>query len=101
MEKLYSPERRRIRLKFYRSKFWKKVRANQLRKAGLCEHCLKKGKLTLANTVNHLDPSWSDWASFLKGPFESLCGECHQRTIHRDLRKLKKAELTKQEVWDV
>lgn len=102
MEKLYTPERRKIRDKFYKSYRWLVIRKNQFRKRGkLCERCLSKGKLTLGNTVNHTNPDWEDWESFKRGPFEIMCYICHKRQTQLDLQKLRKAEKTKQEVLDV
>ena len=101
-KKLFTAQRRAERRKFYQHRAWKRIRAVQLKKASLCEMCLKAGKLTPANTCDHIDPTWETWEEFTKGPFQSLCGPCHrEKTGFEDLPKLMKAERTKLIVWDV
>ena len=99
---LYSVHRRTHRQGFYSHRAWRRIRAIQLRKAPLCEICQKQGKLTPANTCDHIDPTWETWEEFIKGPFQSLCGLCHkEKTETVDLPKLKKADKLRLEVWDV
>ena len=100
-KKLFTAERRIERRKFYQSRIWKRIRAVQLKKASLCQHCLNTGRLTPANTCDHIDPTWETLEEFIKGPFQSLCDSCHRDKTADDLSKLIKAERTKLIVWDV
>ena len=76
---LYTKERRLARKQFYHSSLWRKTRARQLKLYPLCEHCQRDfHKVTLATQVDHVH-GWNDWDEFLKGPFESLCRDCHNR----------------------
>ena len=98
MEILFTPERREIRQKFYKTKQWRRLRAVQLRKAPLCEGCLKKRpkRLILANICDHLKPDWENFKQFLSGPFQSLCRQCHNdKTVNFDIPYLTKKEKTK------
>lgn len=100
--KLYTPERRKFREKYYKTKIWLKIRSIQLRKAPICEVCLSghQKRLRLASVCDHKE-GWTDWKSFVSGPFQSLCREHHQEKTHRELQKMRKAERTRQEVLDV
>lgn len=57
---------------------WEKARLAHLARHATCEYCALEGKLTAANTVDHLYPkklypeiAWhSEW-------WVSTCGECH------------------------
>ena len=100
-KKLYSVHRRTHRQSFYQHRAWRRIRAIQLRRAPLCENCQKQGKLSPANTCDHIDPTWESWEDFIKGPFQSLCPECHKdKTEFEDMPKLRKQDKLKVEVWD-
>ena len=102
--KLFSKERRNCRKKFYKSSVWRKIRANQLRKASLCEHCLAEipKKITLATHIDHINPNWEGWAGFIKGPFQSLClYHSNFKTFQIDLPKMIKKQKTTLEVIDI
>ena len=101
-KKLFSAQRRTERRRFYQHRVWKRIRVIQLKKAPLCENCQKQGRLTPANTCDHISPLWETWEEFIKGPYQSLCGPCHkEKTETVDLPKLIKADRLKLEVWDV
>ena len=56
----------------------------------LCENCLKQGRYTTANTLDHHDPTWSSFAEFSnpkdKKRFNSLCKKCHiDKTFEIDI----------------
>ena len=76
-----------------------RIRKIQLKKSPLCEMCQKEGRLTPANTCDHIDPTWESWQDFCRGPFQSLCGPCHKEKTEDDLPKLRKASKLKQEVF--
>ena len=98
--KLFSAERRAHRSKFYKKYAWIKIRKSQLRKHALCELCIKEGRQTVANTCDHIDPTWETWEEFIKGPFQSLCETCHREKSYEDVSKLIKKERLKIEVWE-
>ena len=87
--------------KYYGSGTWKRIRAIQLKKASLCQHCLKSGRLTVATVCDHIQP-WESWQDFCRGPFQSLCPECHTlKTAFFDVPLTYKRKRCKMEVKDV
>ncbi|UED78039.1 HNH endonuclease [Brevibacillus sp. DP1.3A] len=96
---------------FYRSRAWLKCREYVLlRDNHLCQQCLKKNKLTAANTVHHLKPL--DEAPELAldtDNLESICPACHNKehpekgSGKREPEKKHKAAVIKtrmnEEVW--
>ena len=105
--KLYSKERRIFKQKFYSHSVWRRIRKNQLSKYPLCAICEKDHKRTPAVVCDHIEPlKWDDkdkaWDLFIKGPFQSLCKQCHDdKTALIDVPKLIKAERTKIEFFDI
>ena len=99
--KEFLDQRRAERRSFYKKGAWVKVRKAQLRKASLCQHCLKQGKLVSATVCDHIDPLWESWDEFIAGPFQSLCRQCHSIKSAFDIPKVKKAERCKLRVRDV
>ena len=69
---------------WYRRGFWRRRRAQQLRAQPLCEACLKRGVVTVANEVDHTTPHRGDEATFRFGPVQSLCQPCHARKSHAE-----------------
>ncbi len=69
---------------FYRSPEWETIRRVALmRDKGLCQHCLKAGKITYANTVHHIVEVRDDWSKRLDlANLVSLCHACHNK-IHK------------------
>jgi 5-methylcytosine-specific restriction protein A len=63
---------------YYKSKRWAVLRADQLRREPLCRMCLSVGRVTAANTVDHVTP-WHNWDSFCLNALQSLCPSCHDR----------------------
>jgi len=55
----------------------------QLATQPLCEFCLAKGLVRVANTVDHVEPHGGDYAKFWYGAVRSLCRDCHERLHHR------------------
>ena len=70
--------KRRSKRRLYptNSATWRKMRAAQLAREPLCRECGKDGKITPANTVDHVDGN-----SHNNDPnnHQSLCGPCHGR----------------------
>jgi 5-methylcytosine-specific restriction enzyme A len=64
---------------FYKSKEWKQMRALAFeRDNGLCQRCLKKGILKVANVVHHIVEIKDDWSlRLVLENLESLCHSCH------------------------
>lgn len=85
---------------FYRSKAWKLLRVEALeRDHYLCQECKKRGVVTPAATVHHVQPLRVDSAKALQlSNLEAVCAACHNE-IHReraqDLKK-KKANIKAQ-----
>ena len=66
---------------FYNSKQWINTRAMALaRDHGLCQHCLKEGKVTAADVVHHKIPIKVNWLlRLVLSNLISLCNSCHQK----------------------
>lgn len=72
-----SPEAAEYR-KLYKSKAWRNGRALFLAQHPLCCICEKNGRVTAANTVDHIKPHKGDPALFFaQGNWQSLCAACH------------------------
>jgi 5-methylcytosine-specific restriction endonuclease McrA/predicted kinase len=64
---------------FYKSSAWQHLRQQALtRDIGLCQHCLSKKQITLAEMVDHIIPIKIDQDLKLSlGNLQSLCNPCH------------------------
>ena len=62
----------------YQTAFWKNKRVQQLSINPLCQACLKVGRVTQANHIDHVF-SWNTLGrdAFYNNLFQSLCPECH------------------------
>lgn len=71
---------------FYSSSAWQKVREQALiRDKGLCQLCLKKKKITLADMVDHIIPIKVMWEYRLDlDNLQSLCNHCHSIKTNED-----------------
>lgn len=69
----YNPEHHQ----FYNGARWRKVRAIQLHKQPLCEHCLENNRVTLANVVDHKTPRSQGGSDYDSNNLQSLCTRCH------------------------
>lgn len=78
-ERRYDAERRAATetRRLYSTARWRAVRDDQLKGEPLCRMCLEVGIRTLANTCDHVEPHRGDVDKFWGGPFQSLCGPCH------------------------
>jgi 5-methylcytosine-specific restriction enzyme A len=65
---------------FYGRAAWRRLRQHQLRAQPLCQMCLKEGRTTPAEVVDHVVPHRGDWTAFRCGALQSLCKRCHDST---------------------
>ncbi|MEK4993289.1 HNH endonuclease [Paenibacillus sp. FSL H7-0918] len=66
---------------FYRSTAWERAREQALiRDNHLCQHCIKRKRLTPADMVHHIKPlsEYPDLALVLENLL-SLCNSCHNK----------------------
>ena len=63
--------------KLYKQQAWAKMRTRQLSKQPLCGRCKSIGKITAANTVDHVFPHRRDADTFRVNLLQSLCTACH------------------------
>ena len=69
---------------FYQSTSWRKLRALKLEQAPMCEECLKAGRLTPAQMVDHIVPINKGGAPLDIENLQSLCNACHARKSAKD-----------------
>lgn len=62
---------------FYQSRRWRALRALKLQQQPLCEECLRKGRMTPAEMVDHIVPINKGGASLDMENLQSLCNACH------------------------
>lgn len=74
---------------FYKSKEWELAREDALRRdKGLCQHCLKNKKITMADMVDHIIPVRVDWSlRLVLKNLQSLCNGCHGTKTAEDKKK--------------
>jgi 5-methylcytosine-specific restriction enzyme A len=63
--------------RWYKSAQWLAIRKQQLALEPLCRMCAAVGRVTPANTADHVEPHRGDRESFFAGPFQSLCHSHH------------------------
>lgn len=65
---------------FMYNRQWQKARSKYLKANPLCTHCLKLGKFTPADVVDHIIPHRGDVSTFWdKDNWQPLCTSCHNR----------------------
>lgn len=66
---------------FYKSDEWKRTKALALvRDKGLCQWCIKEGRIRPADVVHHIEEVKKAWDKRLSMEnLVSLCHECHNR----------------------
>lgn len=69
---------------FYQSVSWRKLRLVQLQEHPLCEECLRQGRHTPAQMVDHIIPINKGGAPLDIENLQSLCNRCHSRKSARD-----------------
>ena len=72
--------------KWYFTATWRAIRIAQLTSQPLCQRCATRGEVVEATVCNHRAPHRGDWATFIAGPFESLCKRCHDGEVQREER---------------
>lgn len=94
--------------KFYKSKAWKKLREEILKKNHYeCEWCRKKGKIVKAETVHHIqyvkkhpDLALSEYYEYKGKKYKNLvalCHDCHDKA-HKRMQYKKKIQIN-EERW--
>lgn len=80
----------RFSKRFYHSKQWDDVRALVMKRdLGLCQRCARRGRMTAATEVHHIEPLTPEnigdpRVTLNPDNLTSLCHECH-REVHREL----------------
>lgn len=59
------------------STYWRKHREQQLIKQPLCEHCLKREKISVATEVDHINGRADRQQDYTPSNYQSLCKPCH------------------------
>lgn len=66
---------------------WRKARRRWLAEHPLCAECDRHGRVTAANTVDHIIPHRGDRKLFWRrSNWQSLCAACHNRKTAREMR---------------
>ncbi|WP_052098093.1 HNH endonuclease [Paenibacillus stellifer] len=65
---------------------WQRARVHFLQQHPLCADCERRGKVAVANVVDHIIPHKGDPALFWdRGNWQALCTPCHSRkTVQQD-----------------
>jgi len=66
--------------RFYKTRQWAALRAQQLGREPWCAFHLRLGKYVKADTVDHVTPHKGDAEAFFHGALQSLCHACHSST---------------------
>jgi 5-methylcytosine-specific restriction enzyme A len=77
---------------------WKQFRLGWLGEHPLCgdredgpsgEHsaCVRESRVTAATDVDHIRPHRGDMEAFWRGPYQSLCADCHLKKTQRELQE--------------
>lgn len=86
VERDYEDRRRRLApwRKWYGTARWRRIRAAQLAAEPCCRMCAAADppRVTPATVCDHVEPHRGDEARFFGGPFQSLCGTCHNSDKH-------------------
>lgn len=98
---LFTKNRRESRVPWYKTSVWRKIRALQLKKKPLCEICLAHKEFSRAVVCDHIDPTWETWNDFIKGPFQSLCHQCHKEKTREDIGEMVKKKHLEQTFFDI
>lgn len=69
---------------WYADRRWRRIREQHLAREPLCRYCQQKGRITVADVVDHIEPHRGDRQKFWYGERQSLCHECHSGTKQRE-----------------
>jgi len=93
---------REDRHSFYKSNPWRAMRLYILNRDKLCQVCLSKNKLTIANTVDHIvDLSVSPHLSLDPKNCQGLCTSCHSRKTSKEHNGKTTTFKPKNLMWDI
>ena len=70
--------------RIYPSSYWRQVRAQHLASEPLCRTCKAEGRLTAADTVDHVIPVKDGGSVYDDDNLRSLCASCHSRQHAKD-----------------
>ena len=70
----------------YNSAEWRAIREDHLKAEPWCRECKGRGNLVRATDVDHITPHKGDRNAFFRGPFQSLCHQCHTRKTNSERR---------------
>lgn len=74
----------------YHTVEWQRVREYViLRAQGLCEQCLREGKVEVGTEVDHIEPlneqNWQDWnIAYNPDNLQLMCKQCHAAKHSKD-----------------
>ena len=73
---------RELRKRAYQNTAWRKLRDTYMHEHPICEECLKKGKVTPAEDIHHIQSPFKygeiNWSLLVdKDNLMALCKECH------------------------
>lgn len=73
---------------WYAKKSWRKLRLRVLAEEPLCRMCRAKGRLTPADTVDHIKPHRGDTQLFWdRDNLQALCASCHNSDKQSEERR--------------
>lgn len=74
--------------RLYSTARWRARREDcRARAKGLCQECLRQGRVVEGNTADHMDPHRGDPWKFWNGELEWLCTPCHSSAKQREERQ--------------
>ena len=82
LDKKYSRTKRDLKThkEVYNTRRWRKVRELALKRdSGLCQMCLKGGRITKADVVDHIVEIKDGGAAYDLDNLQSLCQSCHNK----------------------
>ena len=63
---------------WYHTAQWRRLRRVVLNEEPLCRFCQQAGRITPADTVDHIKPHGGDWELFVRRDnLQALCKQCH------------------------
>lgn len=74
----------------YHTTEWERVRQYVIQRAqGLCEECLRQGRIEVGTDVDHIQPltenNWQDWnIAYNPDNLQLLCKQCHAAKHSKD-----------------
>ena len=70
---------RPARHKIYHTWRWQKLREYKKHRSPLCEECLRQGRITPMEIVDHIQPIEEGGAVYELENLQSLCAACHNK----------------------